>query len=106
MKTTITVNGNEFNVKSLSNQNDFDINTTYVDGTVVEMKNGSAYILDENDGVVYFVPKKYISCNPYVKVGYEIIVECAESVSLGKRIATSLIYVSDLLKEQVYSKNV
>jgi hypothetical protein len=106
MKTTITVNGNEFKVNGLTNQNDFDTFTTYVDGTVVEMKNGSAYILDENDGVVYFVPKKYISCNPYVKVGYEIIVECAESVSLGRRIAKSLVYVSDLMKEQVYSTNV
>ena len=106
MKNTITVNGNEFKVKGLTNQDDFDTHTTYVGGNVVEIKNGSAYILDENDGVVYFLPKKYISCNPHVKVGYEIIVECAESVSLGKRIATSLVYVSDLMKEQVYSTKV
>jgi hypothetical protein len=106
MKTTILVNGTEFQVKGLINQDAFDIHTSYVDGEVIEMKNGSAYIFDENDQCVYFVPKKYISCNLYVKVGYQIIVECVEEVSLGRRIAKSLVYVSDLMKNQVYSTNV
>ena len=70
------------------------------------MINGSAYIFDENDQYVYFVPKKYISCNPYVKVGCNIIVECVEEVSLGKRISKSLVYISDLMKNKVYSTNV
>lgn len=106
MKTTILVNGTEFQVKGLINQDAFDTFSSYVDGEVIKMINGSAYIFDENDQCVYFVPKKYISCNPYVKLGYNIIVECVEEVSLGKRISESLVYVSDLMKNQVYSTNV
>jgi hypothetical protein len=106
MKTTALVNGTEYQVKGLINQDAFDIHTSYVDGKVIEMKNGAVYILDENDRCVYFVPKKYIFCNLHVKVGYQIIVECVKEFSCGRRIARSLVYVSDLMKEQVYSTNV
>ncbi len=102
MKTTIVVNGKNLEVKRLASQDDFDTHTTYFDGEVIEMSNGSAYILESDTENVFWLPKKYISCNPFVKVGYDIIIECAESIYSGKRIANSLVYVSDLGKNQVF----
>jgi hypothetical protein len=64
-------------------------------GEVVEIKNGSAFI-KEDDGDIYWVSKQIMSCNPNVKKGYRVDIECV-SDSVGH-----MVYVNSEDGEERY----
>jgi hypothetical protein len=99
MKNSITINDKEINVIKL--ENDADFYETYFNGKVLKITNGAAYIYSEDETEVYFLPKSIFSCNPTIKVNDNVEIEIKRSLSFGKKMENSLVY---LTKEVDYEK--